>query len=235
LPENPLADRNIRQRDIVNSEKLKTMVAAIIGVGAVGHQVARQLASMGVGRIILVDHDTVGVENLAAQGFREADLDLLKVDVVAEECQALNSEIEIEVHDRKFNRRVITNLGLDEDLIVFSCVDDMDARKRIHSDTMRAASLFIDGRMAAEVFSVYTADTKAAHEKYEESLFPSAEMFQASCTAKTTIYCANVISGMMIAQMTKFMRGIPTDNAMHLNILVGALTYDVEHEQPVEA
>lgn len=234
MSENPLADRDIRQRGIVNPEKLQKMVAAVIGVGAVGHQVARQLASMGVGRIILIDHDKVGVENLAAQGFREADLERPKVEVVAEECEALNSEIEIETHEKKFRRGQITNLELDQDLIVFCCVDDMDARKSIHSSVERAVSLFVDGRMAAEVFSVYSAETKADHAHYEETLFPSEEMFQASCTAKTTIYCANVISGMMVAQMTKFMRGVPPDREMHFNILVGALSFET-NEQPVEA
>ena len=228
-----LADRDIRQRGIVSPEKLTQLVAAVVGVGAVGHQVARQLASMGVGRLILIDPDTVGVENLAAQGFREEELSKPKSVVVSEECGKLNSEIVIQEYSQKFRRGQIMGLDLDQELVVFSCVDDMAARKQIMNDTAKAAALFIDGRMAAEVFSVYCVRSKEDRKYYESTLFSNAEMFQASCTAKTTLYCANIISGMMVAQMTKYMRGIPTDREFQLNVLIGTLRY--AEAQPVEA
>lgn len=230
----PFTDRDIRQRGIVSPEKLKKIVAAVVGVGAVGHQVARQLATMGVHKLILIDHDKVGVENLAAQGFREADLGKPKVDVVAAECGELNSEIEIKSFQQKFRKGMIMDLDLDDELVVFSCVDDMDARKQILKDTFTASSLFIDGRMIAEVFSVYCVRDSDDREHYEGTLFPSSEMFAASCTAKTTIYCANVISGMMVAQMAKHMRGVPLDREFHVNILAGTLQYASE-AVPAEA
>jgi sulfur carrier protein ThiS adenylyltransferase len=230
----PFTDRDIRQRDIVSPEKLKKLVAAVIGVGAVGHQVARQLASMGVGRIILIDPDTVGVENLAAQGFREEDIGNPKTSVVAMECVGLNSEIIIEERPMKFRKGQIMDLELDEDLVVFACVDDMAARKQIAKAVSKSAWLFLDGRMAAEVFSVYSACNKADRDHYESTLFSNDEMFQASCTAKTTLYCANIIAGMMVAQMTKYMRGIPLDRELHFNVLMGTIRY-AENEQAVEA
>jgi sulfur carrier protein ThiS adenylyltransferase len=229
-----LADRDIRYRGIVDPERLKKTAAAVIGVGAIGHQVARQLASMGVGHLLLIDHDTVDVENLGAQGFEEERLGQPKVQAVGEECGKLNSEITIEPFKQKFTRLHIDDLSLDEELIVFACVDDMDARKQIMEDVFRASALFIDGRMAAEVFSVYSVANTEDKEHYESTLFPSAEMFEAACTAKTTIYCANVISGLMVAQMTRFMRGIPVDREFQYNILTGMLRY-AENEQPVEA
>jgi sulfur carrier protein ThiS adenylyltransferase len=41
----------------------------VIGVGAIGRQVALQLAALGVPDLSLYDPDTVAVENLAPQGY----------------------------------------------------------------------------------------------------------------------------------------------------------------------
>ena len=40
-----LSDRDIRQRDIIPREKLELLTGVVIGVGAVGRQVALQLAA----------------------------------------------------------------------------------------------------------------------------------------------------------------------------------------------
>ena len=231
-----MADRDIRQRDILPSEKLKKLVAAVVGVGAVGHQVARMLAAMGVGKILLIDPDTVDVENLAAQGFTEAQLGARKVDAVREECAALNSEIEIKHADMKFAKRHLMDVELDDDLVVFACVDDMEARKQIYNAALGEGAVFIDGRMAAEVFTIYCVRNEEDAKHYEKSLFSNDEMFQASCTAKTTLYCANVIAGMIVAQFSKYLRGIPTPKEMEVNIVTGSISYpSVEEEEPDEA
>ena len=62
------ADRDIRQREIVPPEKLAGCHVVVVGVGAIGRQVALQLAAVGVPSLELFDHDTVEVENLAAAG-----------------------------------------------------------------------------------------------------------------------------------------------------------------------
>ena len=62
-----LADRDIRQREIVPPQKLAECRAVVVGVGAIGRQVALQLAAVGAPSLELVDHDRVGVENLATR------------------------------------------------------------------------------------------------------------------------------------------------------------------------
>jgi len=39
------------------------------------------------------------------------------------------------------------------------------------------------------------------------------------CTAKTTIYCANIAAGLMLAQFTKWLRGVPVECDVQLNLL----------------
>ena len=47
-------DRFVRQAELVPADKLGEVTATVIGVGAIGRQVALQLASIGVRRLRLV-------------------------------------------------------------------------------------------------------------------------------------------------------------------------------------
>src|SRR5438094_6973939 len=85
-----LANRDLRQREIVPPERLAACHALVIGVGAIGRQVALQLAALGVPRLTLCDHDVVSVENLACQGYWPADLGTAKVRATQALCAQLN-------------------------------------------------------------------------------------------------------------------------------------------------
>ena len=49
-----------RQQDLVPFEKLRHLHASVIGIGAIGRQVALQLAAIGVRTLSLFDFDIVG-------------------------------------------------------------------------------------------------------------------------------------------------------------------------------
>jgi len=76
----PSSDRDIRQRELVPPVRLAQCHAVVIGVGAIGRQVALQLSALGVPQMTLYDPDTVAIENLAPQGFWESDLGRPKVE-----------------------------------------------------------------------------------------------------------------------------------------------------------
>jgi sulfur carrier protein ThiS adenylyltransferase len=67
-------ERYSRQKDIVPSERIAACKATVIGVGAIGRQVALQLTAMGIPWLQLVDFDLVETSNLASQGYLEEDL-----------------------------------------------------------------------------------------------------------------------------------------------------------------
>jgi molybdopterin/thiamine biosynthesis adenylyltransferase len=64
----PVLERDSRQRSLVPPEQLANCHALVIGVGAIGRQVALQMAAVGVPEMTLLDDDTVGVENLVRKG-----------------------------------------------------------------------------------------------------------------------------------------------------------------------
>ena len=206
-------ERYSRQRDIVPAGRLAGCSPTVIGVGAIGRQVALQLAAIGVPSLQLIDFDVVERGNLAAQGFLEADLGLAKVEAVSRLCGRINSALAVSAVADRFRRRM--RIGDS----IFCCVDSIETRGLVWNAAGCGARFFADGRMAAEVLRVLTACDESGRRHYPTTLFAAGEAFAGSCTAKTTIYCANIAAGMMLAQFTRWLRGLPVERDVTLNLL----------------
>jgi sulfur carrier protein ThiS adenylyltransferase len=212
-----IKERYIRQKDIVPAERLAACKASVIGVGAIGRQVALQLTAMGIPWLQLIDPDTVDASNLASQGYFEKDLHKFKVEATALLCKQVSSSVEFDWSKHAFRR------SMEIGNVVFCCVDTIHTRKLIWGAVKDKASFFTDGRMAAEVLRILTAYDFDSRKHYPTTLFNSDEAFVGPCTAKTTIYCANIAAGLMLAQFTKHLRQLPVDPDIQLNLLASEL------------
>lgn len=216
--------RDLRQRDLVPPDRLRACQALVIGVGAIGRQVALQLAALGIPQLTLFDEDTVGIENLAPQGYWAEDLGAPKVLTTQAICARLNPEIQILPVVERFKRTSATQLSLDRRLIVFACVDSITTRRLIWESLRHRAGLFLDGRMAAEVIRVLAVSSPAADNYYPTTLFPAEQAYAGSCTARSTIYTASIAAGLMLGQFTQWLRQLSVDADLTLNLLSGELT-----------
>jgi len=187
-------DRDLRQRELVPPEKLATCRAVVIGVGAIGHQVALQLAAMGILQLDLFDHDSVEAVNLAPQGYFPADLGQAKVEATAAICLQIHPSIQIIRHSERFTRASPKLLQshekapASERLIGFCCVDSIGTRRLVWEALRDQASFFVDGRMSAEVIRVLASANPSCDVHYASTLFESQQAYIGSCTAKSTIY-----------------------------------------------
>jgi sulfur carrier protein ThiS adenylyltransferase len=77
--------------------------------------------------------------------------------------------------------------------------------------------------MLSEVIRVLAADERVGREHYETTLFAQPEAQAGRCTARSTIYAANIAAGLMIHQFTRWLRGLPIDQDMSLNLLSSEL------------
>jgi sulfur carrier protein ThiS adenylyltransferase len=77
--------------------------------------------------------------------------------------------------------------------------------------------------MSAEILRVLTACDAVSRNHYPTTLFAAGEAYAGPCTAKTTIYCANIAAGMMLAQFAKWLRLLPVDPDVSFNLLAGEL------------
>lgn len=212
-----MKERFSRQKDIVSEDRLADCKVTVIGIGAIGRQITLQLAAMGIPWLQLIDFDVVEPSNLASQGYLEDDLQKFKVDATAELCWKINSSLEIDVLTERFRRsQKIGN-------VVFSCVDKIETRQIIWQATKDNANCLVDGRMTAEVLRILTACDSESRKHYPSTLFSSEQAYVGPCTAKTTIYCANIAAGLMIAQFTKYLRQLPIEPDIQVNLLASEL------------
>ena len=213
MNEEQTQQRYSRQQDIVPSDHLAECRVTIVGVGAIGRQVALQLAAMGISWLELIDFDAVEISNLASQGYLQNDLGRPKVAATAALCRQIKSDLEIHQVNDRFRRSMKTGN------VLFCAVDSIETRRLIWNATRDKVNIFIDGRMGAEVLRVLTACNVMSYEYYPTTLFAASQAYTGPCTAKTTIYCANIAAGSMIAQFTKWLRRLPIEPDVQFNLL----------------
>lgn len=83
-----------RQISLIGEESTERLIASsvmVVGVGGVGSYVAEAVARCGVGKIVLVDHDTVSLSNINRQLVADtATVGLKKTAVMAERIRKIN-------------------------------------------------------------------------------------------------------------------------------------------------
>ena len=209
--------RYSRQKELIPPERLAVCPATVIGVGAIGRQVALQLASIGIKDLQLIDFDEVEESNVASQGYCEHDIGQLKVNATAAACRRINAELRIDTIKTRFRR----SMSLGD--AIFCCVDSIDTRRLIWEATKDRTRFFTDGRMNAEVIRVLSASDPLSREHYPTTLFAAGEAHAGSCTAKSTIYTANIAAGLMLGRFTQWLRGLPEEPDIMLNLLTSEI------------
>ncbi len=207
-------DRFERQRELVPRERLGVKTT-VIGVGAIGRQVALQLAAIGVRRLQLVDFDQVELSNVTTQGYLAADVGRSKVAATAAAVLGIDSAIEIAVINDRFRPKASVGDA------IFCCVDSITARDAIWRSAGGRSPFWVDGRMLGEVIRVLAASNSRGRAHYPSTLFAQRDAEPGRCTARSTIYTASIAAGLMIHQFTRWLRGLPTDPDTTLNLLGG--------------
>lgn len=110
-------------------KKLHEASVAVFGLGGVGSYTVEALARAGVGRMILIDHDTVALSNLNRQLIATHDtIGRAKVEVARERILAINPSAQVEVYQEMFlpgSRSGIINPELS---YVVDAVDNVTAK-----------------------------------------------------------------------------------------------------------
>lgn len=91
--------RHVVLREVggAGQKRLKAGSVAVIGCGGIGAPAIQYLAAAGVGRLVLIDDDTVDTSNLQRQViFRTGDLGLGKADAAAVAARAINPHVGVE-------------------------------------------------------------------------------------------------------------------------------------------
>lgn len=213
-----MTDRFSRQQDLIPSVRLQTLTVTVIGVGAIGRQVALQAAALGVRKLQLIDFDRVELTNVTSQGYRHRDVGHKKVEATQREVTEIDPSIEITTISDHFRPRHAGSQA------VFCCVDSISARAAIWRAVQSSAQFWCDGRMLGEVLRILTVDVDSGRGHYPKTLFEQSTAQSGSCTARSTIYAANIAAGFMMHQFSRWLRKLPVDCDTTLNLLAAELT-----------
>jgi len=211
----PVPDRFERQQELVPRERILKEFVTVIGVGAIGRQVALQLAALGVPRLQLIDHDDVEQSNVTTQGYLAADVGRPKVRAAADAGRQIDSLMSVEEVRDRF--RPAQQIGS----AVFCCVDSISTRAAIWRSVERRCDFWADGRMLGEIVRVLSASIDQGQKHYATTLFPQAEAQTGRCTSRSTIYAASLAAALLVHQYVRYLRGLTLDVDATFNLLAG--------------
>jgi molybdopterin-synthase adenylyltransferase len=218
MPSEQTQDRFGRQEDLVPQGRLAEITTTVVGVGAIGRQVALQLAAIGAPKLQVVDFDSVDLSNVTTQGYWAADVGQPKVAAVAAAIKQLDPAIAVETICDRYRPRLPIGQA------VFCCVDSIDARSAIWRSAGPKCQFRADGRMLGEVIRVLAVAEAVGRDYYPTTLFAQSEAHAGRCTARSTIYTAAIAAALMVHQFTRWLRGMPVDRDTSLNLLAGEWT-----------
>lgn len=174
-----------------DQQKLFHARVMVAGAGALGNEVLKNLALVGIGNILVVDFDLIEDSNLSRSVlFRQADVaGGRKAEIAAERTRQLSPNPCINVH--AFHGDLVWELGagiyrhLD---LVIGCLDNIEARRTVNGHCWRAGIPWIDGGIFELAGSVAIYDASPERACYEcgmdEDAYRRARV-RYSCTNQT--------------------------------------------------
>jgi molybdopterin/thiamine biosynthesis adenylyltransferase/DNA-binding transcriptional regulator YhcF (GntR family) len=245
-PEKPLHIPNLQQDRLGTfefiswweREKVEQAKVLVIGAGALGNEVIKNLALMGVGNIFIIDFDNIEAANLSRSVlFRETDNNRSKAEVVAARAKAINPQI----HVQYLNADVTTGLGLGiirrMDAIV-GCLDNREARLAVNRFCYWLDKPWVDGAIQEllGLMRVFVPGDGACYEctLTEQALRDLSLRYSCQLLARqnvllgkvpTTPTIASIIGGMQSQEVLKLIHDMPVEagKVVHFNGLTNEM------------
>ena len=187
-----MADRFLRNKALIDQKNLEELT--IIGAGGVGSALILSAAIMGFKKIHVWDFDVLEEHNLSTTMYPSSYLGESKTEAAKAMVKYFGCETEIIEHDRFGYMDSLTPCTM-------MAPDNMEIRKIVYMNWIRVPGrkVLVDGRMGALSMDIHTVD--ALHDNYLSNWKPSRDIPDLPCTAKHTIFTANIIAGIMLSQV----------------------------------
>ena len=219
-------DRQKRLKGWDQNKIIKSKVL-IIGAGATGNEVIKNLVLAGVGTITIIDFDFINLSNLnrcILFTSKSANENQYKADVIKEVCQDLNPEVKINTIIKDLNQ-VDKSIFKQHDVIC-SCLDNVEARLEANNYSYFFGIPFIDSGIDGyfgTVQAVYSEVETSACLQCGISNMDLDIMWQKfSCTGEelntengetipkiaSIITTTSIIGGIQAQQVLKFILGV---------------------------
>lgn len=151
------SDRYNRQKLITwwDQEKLSNSRVLVVGAGALGNEIVKNLTLVGVGEIFIVDMDLIEHTNLArCVFFKAGDEGKFKSECLAAAAQALNSDVK--THSFTGPVQALGDSYLNNFDLVIAGLDNREARLWLSAALRRIGKKWIDGAIEGLMGKVQT-------------------------------------------------------------------------------
>jgi molybdopterin/thiamine biosynthesis adenylyltransferase len=119
----------------------------VVGAGALGNEVLKNLALLGIGRLFIVDFDTIEAANLTRSVlFRLEDEGQSKATVAARRVRALNPDVKVSTANGDVTRDIGTGVYRRVDVVI-GCLDNRAARLAVNQACWNVNTPWIDGAL----------------------------------------------------------------------------------------
>ena len=206
---------------IEGQQRLLDAHALVIGAGGLGSPVALYLATAGVGRITVVDPDSVDLSNLQRQiAHNQSRLGLPKAESVCATVAAINPDVQLRARvqraDAAFLDEWVPQAG-----VVLDCSDNFRTRHAINAACVRHGKPLVSGAAIGWDAQIAVYDTRQPHAPCYACVFPPEAAFEdvACATMGVLAPLVGIVGSVQAAEALKLLSGAGESMAGRLLML----------------
>lgn len=207
-------------------QRLADATIMVVGAGAIGNELIKNLALLGIGKILIIDMDKIENTNLTrAVLYRGSDIGKYKAEVACERAIEINPDIKA----KALVCNIIDDIGLGvfrRMNVVLGGLDNREARLAINQSCFKVNRPWIDGAIEAlngfaRVFvppdgacyecTMTENDWKLINKRKSCALLTHEQMLEGK--TPTTPTSSSIIAGIQVQEMLKLLhsdRNLPT-------------------------
>ena len=197
--------------------------ALVLGVGGLGSAAALYLAASGVGRITLIDHDTVDLTNLQRQIAHNTErIGQLKVASARNAMLALNPEVDVRAVSDRADAAMLNQLLAEAD-VALDCTDNFQTRQDLNAACVAHGVPLVSGAIIRLDGQLTTYDVRDAASPCYACVFPPEDVpEEVSCSTMGVLApLVGVIGSLQAAEALKLLTGLGQSLVGRLQMLDG--------------
>jgi len=197
--------------------------ALVLGAGGLGSAAALYLAASGVGRITLIDHDSVDLTNLQRQiAHTTGRIGQLKVESARTAMLALNPDIDVQTISQRADTLLLNQLISGAD-VALDCTDNFQTRHALNAACVSHGVPLVSGAVIRLDGQLSTYDVRDAASPCYACVFPPEDVpEEASCSTMGVLApLVGVIGSLQAAEALMLLTGLGQSLAGRLQMLDG--------------
>ena len=206
---------------IEGQQRLLASHALVIGAGGLGSPVALYLGTAGIGRITIVDHDTVDVTNLQRQiAHTLARVGRPKAESARDTIGAINPDVLVTPLVERADATRLDALVRGADVVV-DCSDNFATRHAVNAACVAHRKPLVSGAAIGFDGQVSVYDTRNALAPCYACLFPAEATFEEVQCATMGVFAplVGIIGSVQAAEVLKLLMGVGNSLAGRLQML----------------